>query len=63
MISDVLSDAVSQIDCYLENPSFDGCYEGEIRQELLTLREAMDAMRAKLDTPPTAAEIEVMPAN
>ncbi len=45
MISDVLSDAVCQIDKYLA----DGWYDGEVRERISAVREVMDAMRGELD--------------
>lgn len=52
MISDVLFDAVEGIDGYLNDETFDTCYGGELRTEILILRNQMDRMRAKLDRPP-----------
>lgn len=56
MISDVLHEAVSEIDRYLEEPTFAACYQGQTRDELLALRTLMEAMRQRLDTPPTASQ-------
>lgn len=49
MISDVLSDAVAEIDRYLRT----GIYSGPIRQRIEDLRDYMDDIRRELDTPPT----------
>lgn len=48
MVSDVLHEAVHEIDAYLG----DDFYEGEMRDEIVRVRDEMDALRAKLDTPP-----------
>lgn len=56
MISDVLFEAVQGLDEYLNNPSYDSMYEGEIRERIIKLRDAMDAVRVVLDTPPGAEE-------
>lgn len=56
MISDVLSDSVREIDGYLENPTFERTYSGELRERIIKLRNDMDAMRQELDTPPTVKE-------
>ena len=55
MISDVLSDAVSRINGYLDDPS-EG-YDGNLRLRIQALVAMMDAIRDELDTPPTAEEI------
>lgn len=51
MVSDVLFEAVSGIDRYLNEPVFDNSYQGEFRRELVEIRNKMDAMRARLDDP------------
>lgn len=49
MISDVLSEAVQQIDEYLTK----GWYDEDIDfLEIKQVRDAMDNLRQKLDTPP-----------
>lgn len=58
MISDVLSDAVHNIDTYLNGDVFDDCYTGDIRTRILILRSQMDAMRMELDLPPTIKGVE-----
>jgi len=49
MISDVLFEAVKEIDRYLVE--FSENYE-DIREEIIVVRDAMDNLRQKLDTPP-----------
>lgn len=51
MISDVLSEAVDDVNSYLNWP--DSPYTGSLRLRIETLRDAMDAMRAELDAPPS----------
>lgn len=52
MISDVLHDAVAEMDRYLDSPEWHGMYTGQTRKELKALRTLMDAARQRLDTPP-----------
>ncbi|TAJ79069.1 MAG: hypothetical protein EPO42_06825 [Gallionellaceae bacterium] len=52
MISDVLADAVAEIDRYLDSPEWWDTYTGATRKELKALRTLMDAARTRLDTPP-----------
>jgi len=49
MISDTLSDAVREIDDYLKNPATSLAYKGQVRKDILVLRNQMDAMRKALD--------------
>ena len=53
MISDVLSDAVSGLDYYLNSdlPLYQEWYSGKLREEITIVRNTMDALRAKLDNP------------
>jgi hypothetical protein len=53
MISDVLFDAVDRLDHYLNEPTFHVCYapDSEIRKEIVALRDKMNQLREKLDTP------------
>lgn len=51
MISDVLFDAVEKIDGYLNTKTYDEVYQGEDRKEILDVRNRMEALRVKLDTP------------
>lgn len=57
MISDVLSDAIDDIDRYLESPTFADTYCGELRQRIIELRDRMEAMRGELDNPPLDTEL------
>lgn len=52
MISDVLFEAVEEIDGYLADPVYKDMYAGELRDRILKLRDDMNALRAELDTPP-----------
>jgi len=49
MISDTLSDAVYQIDEYLQ---LEDVYKGDIKDEIIKLRNEMERIRIILDTPP-----------
>jgi hypothetical protein len=52
MISDVLAEAVEAIDSYLNDPTFERTYAGEVRTKIVTMRMQMDEVRAELDRPP-----------
>lgn len=52
MISDVLSEAVNDIDGYLNDTRFLDTYSGDLRERIIALRNDMHAMRKELDTPP-----------
>lgn len=52
MISDVLADAVAQMDVYLKEPEYRDMYAGQTRKELKALRTLMNAARQRLDEPP-----------
>jgi hypothetical protein len=52
MISDVLFDAVADIDGHLKNPTFDKCYQGKLRETIIAVRNEMDRVRSLLDEPP-----------
>lgn len=56
MISDVLSEAVAEIDRYLTTPTFSVCYVGEMRQRIRKCRNEMEAIRRVLDTPPSESD-------
>ena len=47
MISDVLYDAVREIDRYLDEDS--DLYTGDIRNRIMKVRDVMDALRQELD--------------
>lgn len=50
MISDTLSEAVSEIDRYLtEMPDV---YQGDLRARIVKVRNDMEAIREELDAPP-----------
>ncbi len=49
MISDVLSEAVTEIDRYMSDPVFP--YEGGVRERIVDLRNRMEAVGVALDTP------------
>ena len=56
MISDVLADAIAEIDAYLGDPSFADVYQGALRTRILLVRQAMEDIREELDTPPSAQQ-------
>lgn len=62
MISDVLSDAVSEVDRYLEWRDNHGArwYGGESRARIVAIRDQMDALRAELDAAPEEATGELL---
>lgn len=51
MISDVLSEAISDIEDYLNDVTYVPVYDDEIRKELFDLVKDMEKMRKKLDEP------------
>lgn len=57
MISDVLANAVAEMDRYLDSPEWRNTYTGQTRKKLKALRTMMDAARQRLDTPPEQHEI------
>lgn len=48
MVSDVLSEAVADLEYYLKT----GWYNGEIKEEIIAVKTIMNSLRIKLDTPP-----------
>jgi hypothetical protein len=56
MISDVLAEAVHQIDEYLTDPTFRESYQGDVLTRIRLVRHAMDDLRQELDTPPTKSD-------
>ena len=52
MISDVLSDAITSIDEYLNDEIYDEIYTGRTLEEIKAVRLIMENLRIKLDTPP-----------
>jgi hypothetical protein len=59
MISDILSQAVVDLDHYLTDDNFIGTYAGEVRERVIRLRDEADSLRAVLDMRP--AEITSVP--
>lgn len=58
MISDVLSEAVNEIDRYLND--FSNIYGGDLRARIVKVRDDMHSLRAELDAPPP---FEILPVN
>ncbi len=52
VISDVLSDAISEIDRYLRE--YQDVYAGTVRESILEVRDIMHLLRDELDTKPGA---------
>jgi hypothetical protein len=52
MISDTLSECVTDLDHYLDSPTFEGTYEGELRDRIIRLRNEAEYIRLTLDVPP-----------
>lgn len=52
MISDVLSDALDQIESHQNNPTFKNVYAG-MEEEIESVKNSMKQLLVKLDTPPT----------
>lgn len=52
MVSDVLFQAVQDLDHYLNDPVFANVYGGALRERLLRLRKEMQDIRMMLDSPP-----------
>lgn len=53
MISDVLSDAIAEIDEYLANPHYKDWYDGDLLKRIIEVRNAMESVLRELDTPPS----------
>jgi len=51
-ISDVLFDAVEEINRYLDDPCYNNMYSGDLRKRIIAIRDAMESIRKELDTPP-----------
>lgn len=69
MISDTLSEAVTELCRYLRDPVYENTYQGQDRRDLEALVRQMDAMRKRLDAPPiqdssmyTAASLSALAA-
>ncbi len=52
MISDILSQAVVDLDYYLNDPNFGSTYSRELRERIIRLRDAAEYIRVVLDTRP-----------
>ena len=49
MISDTLFDAISEIDGYLNDPTYTAAYAEPMRTEIIRVRDEMERLRATLD--------------
>jgi hypothetical protein len=54
MISDVLYEAVLELDHYLTDPFYDDWYKGKLREQIIKLRDEARYIVSVLDTPPGA---------
>jgi hypothetical protein len=52
VINDILSQAVVDLEYYLNNPNFDGTYSRELRERIIRLRDEAEYIRVVLDTHP-----------
>jgi hypothetical protein len=52
MISDILYEYVVELDSYLNSPTYDGNYQGDIWERIIGLRNEAEYIRVILDTPP-----------
>jgi hypothetical protein len=52
MISDTLSERVTDLDHYLNLPTFEGTYEGELRDRIIRLRNEAEYIGLTLDVLP-----------
>lgn len=52
MISDVLAEAVDELDRYLRDPVLGKSYTGPTRERIVWLRNGMELVRQELDQPP-----------
>jgi len=50
VISDVLFDSIERIDWFLAE--YQNVYSGNVRKRIMEVRDAMDALRAELNTIP-----------
>jgi hypothetical protein len=53
VISDVLSEAVTDVDLYLARER--GTHSREVRARIVAVRDQMDALRRELDAPPAVS--------
>jgi hypothetical protein len=56
MISDVLADALTEMQQYLNDPTYDRVYSGELRAEIERVMAEMQSLRERLDRLPPQAE-------
>jgi len=56
MISDVLSDAVHEMNKYLTNPATASCYRGATKRRVLSVMTVMNKMREELDALPVVSK-------
>jgi hypothetical protein len=56
VISDLLSDALTEIQQYLNDPTYDRIYSGELRAEIERVMAEMRSLRERLDRLPPQAE-------
>jgi hypothetical protein len=54
MISDILSEGVTDLDHYLNCPTFDDVHERELRDRIIRLRNEAEYLKCLLDVPPGA---------
>jgi hypothetical protein len=52
MISDILDQAVDDLDHYLNDLNFDRAYTGELHDRIIRLRNEAEYLRGLLDVPP-----------
>jgi hypothetical protein len=58
MISDVLFEAIAEMDRYLGDDVFKGAYAGELREEIVAVRTIMESLRRRLDGPAVVDEVK-----
>jgi hypothetical protein len=51
MLSDILSQTVHDLDLYLNDPTWDDTYKGEMRERIVRLRDEAEYVRVCLDVP------------
>ena len=59
MISDTLSEAIAEIQNYLDDLVFEQVYDGDLRQQIEATVAVMEATRVRLDTPPPVPKTPV----
>ncbi len=58
MLPVALTNAVTKIDRYLNDSTYDDVYSGSMRERIIKLRNEMDQLRAELETPPAETPSE-----